>query len=535
MQNRILLRLRQAILACLVGAAAATATPALSQSVLHRGNGPAPASLDPALGSAITESRITYDLYEGLFTFGPKGELAPAVAESWEISPDGLVYTFKLRQDANWSDGTPVTADDFVFSWRRMVDPATASDYGYFLWPVKNGEAISKGQMPTTALGVEAADAKTLRVTLERPTGYFLNSLQHRATFPVSRANYEKFGRAFVEPGNMVSNGAYMLAEHQPQTFVRVVRNPHYWDRANVKIDQVVFHASDSQDTELRRFRAGELHLVSQIPNAQVEWARRNIPESVRFHQVYVTWYLGFNMTREPWASNPKVREALALAIDRQVLVDKVTMAGEVPNFTLTPPGFAGYRNPVPAMAEMTQEQRDQRARALLAEAGYGSSNPLRIEILHPTMESSRRIVVAIAGMWKQKLGVDAVLNNQEFRVQLQTSGDRTYPGVSFLGWLADFGDAYTFLKLLQSDIGKMNRTGYTDPAYDRMLAEANAMMDPEARMARMAEAESLMLADLPLIPLITGSQRTVVSPKVKGFIENPSGFQLSRYMELTP
>ena len=531
----LLARARGTLVAGLVGALALAAAPALAQTVLNRGNGPAPASLDPALGSAVTESRITYDLYEGLFTFGPKGELAPAVARSWEISPDGLVYTFKLREDANWSDGTPVTAEDFVFSWRRMVDPKTASDYAYFLWPVKNAEAIGKGEKPLESMGVEAVDAKTLRVTLEQPTGYFLNSLQHRATFPVSKANYAAHGRGFVEAGKMVSNGAYMLVEHQPQTFVRVKRNPHYWDRANVKIDEVVFHASDSQDTELRRFRAGELHIVHQIPNAQVEWARANIPDSVRFHQVYATWYLGFNLTKEPWASNPKVREALTLAIDREVLAEKVTMAGEKPNFTLTPPGFAGYVNPVPAMAGMTQAERDARARKLLEEAGFGAGKPLAVEILHPTAESSRRIVVAIAGMWKQKLGVNVTLNNQEFRVQLQTAGDRTYPGLVWLGWLADFSDAYTFLKLFQSDIGRMNRTGYANPEYDRALAEANRMTDPKARLARLAEAEAMMLADLPLVPLLTGSYRTVVDPKVKGFNENPSGFNLSRYMELTP
>ncbi len=531
----LLSRARTVAIAGLVAALSLAASPALAQSVLHRGNGPAPASLDPALGSAVTESRITYDLYEGLFTFGPKGELAPAVAKSWEISPDGVVYTFKLREDANWSDGTPVTAEDFVFSWRRMVDPKTASDYAYFLWPVKNAEAIGKGEMPTDALGTEAVDAKTLRVTLERPTGYFLNSLQHRATFPISKANYEAHGRAFVEAGKMVSNGAYLLAEHQPQTFVRLKRNPHYWDRANVRIDEVLHHASDSQDTELRRFRAGELHLVHQIPNAQVEWARKNIPESVRFHTVNATWYLGFNLTREPWASDAKVREALTLAIDRDVLADKVAMAGEKANYTLTPPGFAGYRNPQPAMATMTQAERDARAKKLLEEAGYGPGNPLRFEVLHPTSEASRRLVVAIAGMWKQKLGVDVTLNNQEFRVQLQTAGDRTYPGLVWLGWLADFSDAYTFLKLFQSDIGRMNRTGYANPAYDKALADANMMTDPEARLAKLAEAEAMLLADLPFVPLLTGSYRTVVNPKVKGFNENPSGFNLTRYMELTP
>jgi oligopeptide transport system substrate-binding protein len=510
------------------------AVPALAQKVLNRGNGPAPATLDSALGTAVTESRITYDLFEGLFTIGPDGKAVQGSAESWSVSPDGLVYIFKLRRDGKWSDGTPVTADDYVFSWRRMVDPATAAEYGYFLWPVKNGQAIGRGQAPVESLGVEAVDPLTLRVTLENPTGYFLASLQHRATFPVSRANYEKFGRAFAQPGNLVSNGAYMLAEYQPQTLVRLVRNPHFHAAATVKIDEVIFHASDSQDTELRRFRAGELDLVQQIPSRQVDWARENIPESVQFKRGFSQWYLTFNMTKEPWRSNPKLREALALTIDRDAIAKKIMKAGEEELFSFVPPGTPGYTGPRLAMASLTQAQRDERARQLLAESGFGPGQPPPpLEIVHPTSESARNIVVAIAAMWKQKLGLDTVLNNQEFRVQLKGCGERSYVGLCFLGWVGDFPDGYTFLKLLKSDIGAMNRAGYSNPDFDRLLDASSVEADPAKRMALMAEAETTLLTDLPVIPLMTGSYRTVVVPQVKGYIAHPLPFNPTRWLDV--
>ncbi|MFC7333679.1 peptide ABC transporter substrate-binding protein [Rhodocista pekingensis] len=529
--------LRRAGLALTLVLAGALGQPAAAEVVLNRGNGPEPSSMDPQLGTTVTEGRIMYDLFEGLFTIGINGEPVPAVADSWEISPDGLVYTFRLRRDAKWSDGTPVTAEDFAFSWRRLLDPALASQYAYFLWPVKNAEAINKGEMPGEALGVEAVDPYTFRVTLERPTGYFLASLMHRITHPVQKANVERDGKSFMQPGKLVSNGAYQLVDYKPQSYVKVVKNPHYHDADQVKIDTVYFHHSDSQDTELRRFRAGELDAVMQIPYTQVDWVRQNMPEVETFYPVFSIWYLGFNMTKEPWASNAKLREALYLAIDREALVERITRAGEQASYSFVPAGTSGYRPPLPEAAALTQAQRDERARRLLKEAGYGpGGKPLpELEILHATSESSRRVMVAVAGMWKQKLNVDTRLNNQEFKVQLQTAADKNYVGLTHLGWIGDYPDAYTFLKLMRSDIGRMNRTGYASADFDRLLDEANLILDPERRAARMAEAEAVLLADLPVIPLFTGSYRTVVSPKVQGWTPNPMGFQLTRYLSIKP
>ncbi|MFV3075261.1 peptide ABC transporter substrate-binding protein [Niveispirillum fermenti] len=513
----------------------ATVAPAAAEMVLNRGNQAEPTSLDPHKGTDVQSARIGYDLYEGLLTFGPDGEVVPGAAEKWAISDDGLTYTFTLRADGRWSDGTPVTADDFVFSWRRLVDPRTASDYAYFLWPVKNGEAISNGQKEPGTLGVEAVDARTLKVTLERPTGYFLGSLVHRMTYPISKANAEKFGSNFLRPGNLVSNGAYQLVEYRPQAYVKAVKNPHFREAASVKIDTVIFHHTDSPETELRRFRAGELDIVQMAPVTQIDWLRQNMPDAMRFYPVLGTQYAAVNMTKEPLASNPALRRALSLAVDRDIIVERITKSGDIPAFTLTAPGVKGYTLPVANMSDTTQAARDAEARRLLAEAGYGpGGKPLVVEILHNTSESTRKIAVAVASMWQQKLGARVTLNNQEWKVLLQNAGEKSYANTVMLGWIADFADPYTFLKLFLSDVGKMNRAGYASAEYDAKLAEANLSTDPARRMALLAEAEAIMLADAPMIPIFHQAYRNLVSPRVKGWLESPMGVQPTRYLEVT-
>lgn len=512
-----------------------TALPARAEMVLNRGNQAEPTSMDPQKGTDMQSARIGYDLFEGLLTFGPDGKPVPGAAEKWEISADGLTYTFTLRADGKWSDGTPVTADDFVFAWRRLVDPKTASDYAYFLWPVKNGEAISNGKAAPDTLGAVAVNPRTLKVTLERPTGYFLGSLLHRMTYPISKANVEKHGADFVKPGNMVSNGAYKLTEYMPQSYVKAVKNPHFREAATVKVDTVVFHHTDSPETELRRFRAGELDIVQMAPVTQIDWLRQNMPETMKFYPVLGTQYLAVNMTREPLKSNPKLRQALSLAVDRQIIVEKITKSGEIPAYTLTASGVPGYTLPDANMAKATQAERDAMAKKLVAEAGYGpGGKPLEVEILHNTNESTRKIAVGIASMWQSKLGAKVNLNNQEWKIVLQNAGEKSYSGTVVLGWIADYADPYTFLKLFLSDVGKMNRAAYASKAYDDGLAAANLSTDPARRMAMLADAEAAMLADAPIIPLYHTAYRNLVHPRVKGWFESPMGVQPTRYLEVT-
>ena len=524
-----------AAVAAVVSLFPAMAGPVRAEMVLNRGNQAEPTSLDPLKGTDVQSARICYDLFEGLLAVGPDGNPVAGVAEKWEISADGLTYLFTLRPDAKWSDGTDVTADDFVFSWRRLVNPKTASDYAFFLWPVKNGEAISNGKLAPDTLGVTAVNAHLLKVTLEQPAGYFLSSLLHRVTYPVSKANVERFGPDFVKPGNLVSNGAYKLTEYMPQTFVKVIRNPFFHDAKMVKVDTVIFHHTDSPETELRRFRAGELDTVQMAPITQVDWLRQNLPETMKFYPVLGTRYLAVNMTKEPLASDLRLRRALSLAVDRDILVNKITKSGDIPAYTLTAPGIPGYPVPDVNMASATQAERDATAKKLLAEAGYGpGGKKLSVEILHNTDESLRKVVVAVAAMWQSKLGVNVTLNNQEWKVLLQNAGEKSYPGTVLLGWVADFPDPYTFLKLFLSDIGKMNRAGYDSKIFDTDLREANRITDPGKRLAMMSQAEAVMLADTPVIPLFYTSYRNLVHNNVKGWLGNPIGIQPSRYIEIT-
>lgn len=521
-------------LAALAVGAVLAAAPAGAQMVLHRGNGAEPETLDPHKSTGEGESWIQYDLFEGLMTLDAQGTLIDGAATDWSVSEDGLTYSFILREGNVWSDGTPVTADDFVFAWRRLVDPATNSRYAFFLWPVKNAEAISKGEMPPEAMGVEAVDARTLRVTLEAPTSYFVSSLQHHATYALPRASVEKHGADFIKPGNLVSNGAYTLAEAVPQGHIKLVKNPRFHDAAGVKIDEVFYYPTENRETELKRFRSGELDITYDVPEGQVPWVRANMAGEFRVAPFFSTYFYSINLKNEPWASNPDLRAALSLAIDRDILTEKITGAGEIPAYAFTPPGTENYSVPQPEWAGWTQAQRDEKARALMAKHGYGKGGkPLAVELLFNTSENHRKTAIAIASMWQQKLGVKTVLNNQEWKVFLSTRAERRYKDVVRNGWIGDYNDAYTFLSLFRSDNTGQNHSSYANPEFDRLVMGAAVEADPAKRRAMMEEAELIMLKDHPLIPLYVYVSTNMVSRKVKGWEPNIRNIHLTRWMSV--
>lgn len=526
------------LLAALALAPLSLAPQAQAEMLYTRGTGSTPDTLDPTKSELQPAARIIYDLFEGLFTLDAKGQGRKGVAEAYTVSADGKVYTFTLRADAKWSDGTPVTAADFVFSWRRLADPKHASPYAYFVWPLVNGQAATVGKAPLDKLGVEALDARTLKVTLDKPTGYFLASLQHVAMAPVNKANVEKFGENFTAPGNLVSNGAYKLVEYLPQSHVKAVKNPFYHDAASVKIDTVISYMTESQDTEFKRFRAGELLVTDTLPNTQIAFAKDNLPQAFTAGQTYSTYYMAFNLKNEPWKSNAKLRAALVMAIDREALAEKVVGGGEKPAYTFTPPGnVGGYDPPRPDWAGWTQAQRDEMAKKLFAEAGYGPGGKElpEIEVLHYTNDNARKVVVAVAAMWRQKLGVKTRLNNQEFRVVASIGNQKSYPDIMYYAWIGDYPDANSFLQLFRSDVEQQNLPGYKDPAFDRLLDDANVLLDPAQRVEKLKQAESLALAANAIIPLHHNTRRRLVDPRVKGFVPNPLDFNLSQYLEIAP
>lgn len=521
-----------ALIRLLVFFLALMAVPARAEMVLHRGNGSEPETLDPHKSTGEGESWIEMDLFEGLVTADAQGRVIPGAAQSWTISDDRLTYTFKLRPDGKWSDGTKVTASDFVFSWRRLVSPATRSRYAFFLWPVKNAEAVSKGEMPASAMGVEAVDDLTLRVTLEAPTSYFVASLQHHATYAVSQANVKRFGDDFIKPGNLVSNGAFMLAEAVPQGHIKLVRNPHFHAASTVALDAVYFYPTENRESELKRFRAGELDVTYDVPDGQIAWVRQNMPADLRLAPFFSSYWFCFNLRNEPWKSNPDLRAALSLAIDRQLIVDKITQAGEIPAYTITPPGTENYVAPLPEWARWTQAERDAKARELLAKAGYGpGGKPLEVEILFNTSENHRKIAIALDSMWRQKLGIRVKMTNQEWKVVLQSRAEGKFQDLVRAGWIGDYNDAYSFLSLFLSDVKGQNHSGYSNPDYDRLVRAASSEVEPTARRQLLQRAEALMLADHPVIPIYTYVTTHMVSARVSGWQDNIRNLHLSRYL----
>ncbi|WP_029012121.1 peptide ABC transporter substrate-binding protein [Niveispirillum irakense] len=514
------------------------AQPAAAEMVYHRGTGAAPDTLDPTKSELQPAAFIIYDLFEGLFSLDAKGQRRNGVAASYEVSPDGTVYTFTLRPDAKWSDGSAVTAADFVYAWHRLANPKTASPYAYFVWPIVNGRDITAGKKAPETLGVEAVNDHTLKVTLTQPTGYFLASLQHVAMFPLHRASLEKYGEGFTAPGHLVSNGAYMLVENVPQSHIKEVKNPYYHDAAKVKIDTVFSYPIDNQETEFKKFRAGELHSTNTLPNSQIKWAQENLKESFSAGSTYSTYYMAFNLTHEPWKSSPKLRAALSLVIDREVIAEKVVGGGELPAWSFTPPGnVGGYEPPRLPWTKQTQAERDAMAKKLLAEAGYGpGGKPLpEIEVLHYTSDNARKVNVAVAAMWKQKLGVQTRLNNQEFRVVASIGNEKAYQDVIYYGWIGDYPDANSFLQLFRSDVEQQNLSGFKSAEFDQLLDEANRQTDPAKRVELLGKAETVALESDSIIPLHHNTRRRLVSPKLKGWAPNPTDFNLSQFLEVTP
>lgn len=521
-------RLRTAALA---GAMAfAMVSVAQAETVLHRGNGAEPETLDPQKLTGVPEANIVLDLHEGLTTLDKNGTPAPGVAESWDVSDDGTVYTFHLRKDGKWSNGDPITADDVVYTLRRIVDPATAAEYAYIYAPLKNAEDITAGKTPVDQLGVQATDPLTVKVTLKASTPYLIGLFAHTSSAIVHKATIDKFGDQWTRPGNSVSNGAYTIQEWTPQSQIVLVKNPNFHDAANVKIDKVVFYPTEDISEELKRFRAGELDISDSVPNDQIKWVKENLKAEFHNPAYFGTYYYAVNMTKEPLGSNLKLREALGAAIDRDTLIDKVTQAGEAPAYSWVPPGLPGYTQQKVSFADMSQEQRNEMAKKLYAEAGYGPDKPLDIEILYNTNENHKRIAVAIASMWKKTLGVNAKLTNQEWKVYLDTRDRKDYQ-VARAAWIGDYMDASNFMEQYLSTAGVANSLGYNNAKYDEALKKAQVTSDPAARMKLLQDAEAQFLSDLPLIPIYHYTTKHLVSQKLDGWVDNLLDYHLTRYM----
>lgn len=501
-----------------------------AENVLHRSNDDEPSTLDPQLAQGMPEMHILRDMFLGLVDEAPDASLIAGAAERWEISKDGLTYTFHLR-DGKWSDGTAVTAQDFVYAWQRALDPAVGSKYAFFLYPIKNAKTINEGNAEVAALGAEAIDARTLKVQLENPTPYFLGMLTNAVAYPVPKAVVEKHQKEWTRPENIVSNGAFTLQEWQPQARLVLAKAPHYFNADQVSLDKVIYYPTQP-NAALQRYRAGELDFTSDVPVEQLKWVRENLPQELHTHSQLGVFYYGFNLTKPPFKDNIKLREALTLAVEREPIVKNITGSGEEPAYSFVVPGVdnygASYR---PAYADMPREERIARAKQLYAEAGYGKDNPLKVELLYNTNENNQKISVAIAAMWKQTLGVKTELINKEWKTYL--SDRRSYNTQVFRGsWLGDYNDANTFLDLFVSG-GGSNTVGLADPEFDALIAQAAQTQDMDKRSEILHQAEKRLIDNFSLIPVYYFVSKHMVKPYVSGYEANVMDHWQSKYLKV--
>jgi oligopeptide transport system substrate-binding protein len=488
------------------------------EQVLHKSNGTEPQTLDPHRAQGVPASNILRDLYEPLVMEAPDGELIPGAAQSWSLNEDGTVYTFRLRADGRWSNGDPVTAQDFVFSLRRGLDPATLSVYSGILYPLKNGAAVNRGELPADALGVRALDDLTLEITLESPTPYFLGLLNHTMAYAVHPPSVRQHGDKFARPGNMIGNGAYVLKDWVVQSHVELVRNENFRTNDTTSIDAVYYYAIENVDAAFARYRADELDFATSIPIRQLEFIKASMPDDYVQSPYLGIYYYGLNTTKPPFKGNPQLRLALSMAIDREIITDKLSGAGELPAYGWVP-AVQNYEQQQPEWAAWSRERRHSEAQRLYEAAGYGADNPLTVEILYNTSQDHKRLAIAISSMWKQVLGVQTLLLNQEWKVYLQ---NRTLKKTEVFrsGWIGDYNDANTFAELMIST-NAQNDSGWVNERYDVLLAEAAQETNLQKRSKLLEEAERVMLAEAPIIPIYFYISKHLIKPWVGGFVPN--------------
>ncbi len=490
--------------------------------VLHFGNGTEPQTIDPHIATGVPEHHVITALFEGLLTKNPYTlEPEPGVAESWDISDDGLTYTFYIRPDALWSNGDSVTAEDFRWSWERILTPALASEYSYMLYPVANAEDYNTGRISDfSQVGVKVIDPLTLEVQLRAPTPYFLQLMDHYSTYPVHRATVEAFGSytdqlsQWSREGNIVSNGPFQLDEWRINSQIRVEKSNNYWDMNTVKLNAIVFYPTDNLITEERMFRDGLIHRTEDVPLDKVPVYLNEDPDTIVIAPYLSSYFYMVNTTKAP-LDDVRVRRALSMSIDRDLLNETVLENIMSPAYFLTPPGTVGYEPPV--IFGYDPEQ----AKALLAEAGYpnGQGFPF-FEILYNTQENHRRIAVAIQEMWRETLNIDVGIVNQEWQVYLGSVGNMNYD-VARRGWVGDYVDPNTYLDMYITDGGN-NNTGFSNARYDEIMLDlAPIELEKEDRFELYTEAETILMENMPIIPIYIYQTKNLKKPDLKGAPSN--------------
>jgi len=494
------------------------AGPARAETVLNRGNGAEPESLDPAFAGSTMETNILGDLMVGLTTLDAAARPIPGMAERWETSPDGLTWTFYLRK-ARWSDGKPVTAENFLSAWQRLVNPKTAARGAQILWVIKNARVITAGSLPTTALGVTASGPSILKVSLETPAPYLPELLTLPAALPLPTD---------FKPGGHASNGPYLLKAWLPNDHVALAKNPAFYDAGAVKIDTVNYFPTADTQAALRRLRAGELDMQTPLPTAQLPWLRANMPGSLHIMPSLALSYLAMNL-RDPALADIRVRRALNLVYDREAVTQKVMKLGETPAYAYVPPNIDNYRNgPVLDFKTMPYPARLALAKRLMQDAGYGPFNKLILTYLATGNPDSKRLAAVFQAMARQ-IHVDVRITVSDYPLVLRAMRQGQYQ-LGYTNWLADFSDASNFLELLRSG-SPGNYAGYRSAKFDAAMAAAEREPDGARRARLLQAAERIALADMPWLPIRFLSQSEAVGSRVGGYIQNARDFNRSRWL----
>lgn len=525
--------LRSTVLATsLVFAGAASLTPAFAEVVYNRGNDTDPKSLDHQKTSTIAESNISRDLYEGLVAKDAKATLIPGMAERWDISDDGLKYTFHLRQGTKWSNGDPFTANDFVYAFQRIMNPATAAEYANILFPIKNAEKVNKGELKLEDLGAKAIDDHTLEITLEAPTPYFLELLTHNTGLPIHKASVEQHGDAFTRPGNLVSNGAFMLEAFTPNDKLVLRKNPNYHDAANVKIDVVNYIPFEDRSACLRRFEANEVQSCSDLPAEQMDYMREKLGDQVHIAPYLGSYYLPIKGKEGSPLKDVRVRQAISMIIDRDFIAKDIWRETMMPGYSIVPPGINNY--PEPVYLEYKDKDvldREDEAKKLLEEAGV-TPGSLTVELRYNKSENNQKTMTAVADMLKG-VGIGSTM------VEMEGTGYFDYMkqdqpfDISRAGWIGDYSDPQNFLFLFETKNPGFNYPRWSNKEFDALMEQAARTIDLDERAKLLRQAEEIFLKEVPAIPILYYSSKNLVSKNLQGWEENIDDEHPSRFISI--
>ncbi|WP_275288961.1 peptide ABC transporter substrate-binding protein [Halomonas elongata] len=487
------------------------------------------ASFDTSqVAGGIWESQVLMDVYEGLVKKSPDGEVLPGMATSWDVSDDGRTYTFHLREDAAWSDGEPVTAEDFVFGWQHLLDPQNASKYAYMLYPVVGAEAVNTGEKSLDALGVASLDdGRTFQVELTAPTPYFIQLLTHYTAYPAPKHAIEEYGKDWVKLDNIVTNGAFTPEEWISQSRITVSRNPEYYDADEVALDEVNYYTVEDRNAGVSRFRSGELDIMREYSSSMYGMLQEELPDATHMAPYLGSYYYVFNHREDHPTADPKVRKALSLVVRRKVLSEQIMGGTFLPSRSFVPEGIHHYDvQKMPQEGDM--DERMERARQLLAEAGHGPDNPLNLRLRYNTNDEHKKIAVALAAMWRP-LGVEIEMINSEATVHYQTIAEGDFD-IARAGWIADYNDAENFLSLLHSGVGN-NYGAYSNAEFDDLTDQAARTLDADERETLLEQAEQTALNDYAVLPLLYYVSRNLVNPAITGWEDNVEDDHPSRWI----